>query len=501
MSLKKNSRGGIGPRLIVWSTLLLTFSLIIVSTTVYYLLSNSLRENDHALLKRLALSYSQSIKLHQGFSKLSSEISPEVMVKVLNADGTELYSQLPKIIEGDFEDEDEIQQIDQAVKKMPIADGFETVLLLSGEEDHDFFQRSEFWLRKFAFNKKWTSILPMIDNDLFEVYSMKLSNGGVIRVGRSSEETEEHLSDIRKISMLVIVPFVFIGLFLNFLLSKSILAPLKELAETIEKIKKGDLKARGKIFGSGDEVDLLSEEFNSLVEQNEKLITNLKNTIDNVAHDLRTPLTRFRVSAENALTRFDDKEVFREALQDGLENADKMKDLLNAIMDVSEAESMTMSIKSEVINLEELLANLEDLYLYSAEDKKIQIIREVEKDLRVKGDITRLSQALGNLLDNALKFSPEFSIVTLKASRKGDDVLIEVVDQGMGVEESEKERIWERLYRGDKSRSTSGMGIGLSVVRAIIRAHYGEVWVENSTTKGSIFVVRLPFCHDPVIIP
>lgn len=503
MSSKKINLSGIGPRLIGWSTLLLTFSLIFVSATVYYLLSSTLRENDRAYLQRLALSYAQSIKVNNGVQHISfDKISPELMVKVIDQDGkTELFSHLPEYIERDFEDADEIRQVDEAQRSMKLKEHFDTVLLLSGEEDDDLFQAFEYWMRKCALKHKWKSILPIIDNDLFEVYTMPLPTGGWIRVGSSSEKAEEHLSDIRKTSLMVIIPFIFIGFIANFLLSRTILAPLKNLAHTIERIKKGELKARGEITGSGDEVDLLAEEFNSLLDQNEKLISNLKSTVDNVAHDLRTPLTRFRSSVESALTHPPDATVYREALQDGLENADKIRELLDAIMDVSEAETQTMSIKKEAVSLNELLDGLIDLYQYSAEEKNISLLGEMSDEITVSGDHVRLAQALGNLLDNSLKYSGSGTQVKITLVKENQEAVIQITDQGMGIEADDREKIWERLYRGDKSRSTSGMGIGLSVVQAIVKAHNGSISVESTVGVGSTFKVRLPLGNVQVIGP
>lgn len=493
MSSKKINLKGIGPRLIGWSTLLLTLSLIFVSTTVYYLLSSTLRENGRSYLQRLALSYAQAIKVNPSSYQFKNEIAPELMVKVIDQDGrTELFSHLPEFIERDFDDADEIKQIDRDQKKIKLAEGFATVLLESGEEDDDIFQELEWWLRKYTLKHGWTNILPMIDNDLFEVYTMPLEAGGWIRVGSSSEEAEEHLSDIRKISMVVIIPFIFIGFIANYILSRTILAPLKNLATTIEDVKNGNHQARGKISGNGDEVDLLSGEFNSLLDQNDKLITNLKSTIDNVAHDLRTPLTRFRSSVESALTQKSDPEIYREALQDGLENADKIRELLDAIMDVSEAETQTMRLKRESLNMKEVIENLVELYQYSAEDKNISIQAHMQDEVRVSADRVRIMQAMGNLLDNALKYSAPNTQVNISLGVEDHTAVIEIKDQGMGIDESDREKIWERLYRADKSRSTSGLGIGLSVVKAIVKAHGGSISVESRLGEGSSFKIKLP---------
>ena len=493
MSSKKTRFSGIGPRLVLWSTLLLSFSLICVSTTVYYLLSNSLRKSDQELIMKLAKSYARSYE-ENGVEHLKDEVSPEVLVSIVSKRGEEKFTLMPEYIDHDFEDEEEIEQIRQATQRLPLKEGWSTILLLSGEEDKDILHRLEYKLRKYVWMNKWYSLLPLIDNDMAEVYTMKMDDDHWIRVGRSSEDREEHLAKIRNISLMVLVPFILLGIIMSFILSRKILKPVKDLAATIKQIKGGNTNARAHVRNSGDEVDQLAEEFNALLEHNEILVGNLKSTIDNVAHDLRTPMTRFRASVENSL-REGSKEAYLEGLQDGLENAEDILKLLNAIMDVSEAETQTMKIHQEEIELDAFFERLADLYQYVAEEKSITIESHIPPQLLVKGDQVRLVQVFGNLLDNAIKFSEPHKTVKILASIEDEIIHISVIDEGPGIPAGDLERIWDRLYRGDKSRSTSGLGIGLSVVQAIVKAHNGTIRVESTLGQGARFIVSLPSCN------
>lgn len=497
MSSKKINLNAIGPRLVIWSTLLLTVSLLAVSSTVYYLLSSSLRENDQATIRQMALDFGHNIQ-QKGPDGTKSMIPSNVLVVVLNEKGEEIFSSYPEYLDKDFEDEEEIAQIKHDVGVMPLKVGWYTILLLSGEEDMDLFHKIEYKARKYAWEKEWDSILPIIDNDLVEVYTLKLDNGYWIKVGRSSEDREEQLSEIRYISLIVLAPFIVLGFLLSIVLAWSVLSPVKNLADVIKRIKSGETSARGKIRGTDDEVDTLAKEFNSLLDQNEILITNLKSTIDNVAHDLRTPLTRFRASAEYALSHSDDKEALKEALEDGFENSDTIIKLLNAIMDVSEAETQTMKIRHEKINLHDFITGLVDLFQYSADDKEIKLAASVNLELTVSADRIRLSQALGNLIDNALKYSHEKSTIFIRAEVLSHEIQISVEDQGPGIEKENLDKVWDRLYRGDKSRSTSGLGIGLSVVKAIAKAHQGRVLVVSELNHGSRFSLILPIRNEEV---
>lgn len=493
MSLKKSRTSGITVRLLFWIMLLLSVSLICVSGTVYYLLSNSLRKSDQELIIKLAQTYAHTYK-EGGSEHLKEDISPEVMVSILDKGGKTIFLTMPSYIDHDFEDEEEILQIKQDTEKLPLKEGVNTILLLSGEEDTDILHQWEFSLRQFALEKNWTSILPLIDNDMVEIYTMPIHDGQWIRVGRSSEEREEHLARIRNISLIVLIPFLVIGFILSFILSRSILAPVNDLVSTIKRIKAGEASARAKVKGSGDEVDILGDEFNLLLDHNEKLVENLKSSIDNVAHDLRTPLTRFRISAEEALNK-NSPEAYKEAVHESLESSENILNLLNAIMDVSESETKTMKLKPESIQVKDFFDELIDVYSYLAEDKHIRIQSQIDSSLCMRGDRFRLNQVFGNLLDNALKFSSPETIVEITAVSSGSSIIVSVKDQGAGIASEDVNKIWDRLFRGDKSRSTPGLGIGLSVVKAIVHAHQGQISVVSSLNQGSTFIVSLPSCN------
>lgn len=492
MSLKKINLHGIGPRLIIWSTVLLTISLMVVSTTVYYLLSTSMRKDDRQTILKMANNY-KKIHKDRGVSYLLEIIPTDTLVLITDGHGKNIASSLSSFKDHDFDDDGELEIILDEISHKPLKSGWQ--VYLSKERKAGLIQEAELLLQKIALKNQWWSILPLIDNDILEIYSMPLENGNWIKVGRSSEEREEQLLEIKNISLMVILPFIILGFFLSYLLSRSILSPVKDLAKTIRRIKLGETGLRVNVKHSGDEVDLLASEFNALLDHNDRLITNLKSTIDNVAHDLRTPLTRMRSSAEFALSGADDINALKEALQDDFENSDKILALLNAIMDVSEADTQTMKIHPEVINVRELLLGLMDLYQYSAEDKEISFEVTAPLELNIHADRVRITQALGNLIDNALKFSHKGTTVRLEACESEGSCIIKIKDEGMGIEAQDLERIWDRLYRGDKSRSTAGLGIGLSVVKAIVKAHQGSIVVESIPEKGSAFIITLPRCN------
>jgi signal transduction histidine kinase len=271
------------------------------------------------------------------------------------------------------------------------------------------------------------------------------------------------------------------------------LKPIRQINDTVSDLTAtGNMKARLPVIRTGDELDDLSRLVNQMLARIETLITGMKETLDNVAHDLRTPMTRLRGMAEMALAGDRSPGSCREALADCLEESERVLAMLNTLMDISEAETGTMHLEVEQVNLSEILAGVVELYRYVAEEKRIAIETSYPAELSLTGDRKRLQQALANLVDNAIKYTPAGGRVTVEAMEVSGQSVIKVKDSGPGIPPEEIDRIWDRLYRGDQSRSQRGLGLGLSLVKAIIAAHHGRVEVASQPSAGSIFTVYLP---------
>lgn len=495
MYLKRNKKLKLRTKLIISTTLLLSISLFIVATTIYYLLSDSLRLNDQENLLKITNEYSDHIKRNR-LDFYQQNHPKDLLIIVQDNKKGLLFLSEPKVLEDDLEEKKEIKNLILDSKLLPLRDGLDTLLLLSTKDNQDLFPQLESRFFHFAHSMNWPNIMPLMDNDLFEIYTKQVQEDIWIKIGKSSEEREERLSDIRAIGFAVIIPFIFLSIILSYFFSEMILSSLKSLVHTIEKIKNGDNEARAEVIGANDEIDTLSLHFNSLVSHNQKLINGLKSTIDNIAHDLRTPLTRFRMSAENALNNATNKEQLVEALEDGLENSEKMVQLLNAIMDISESEAGTINLNKAQVNIKEILLSVIDLFSYISEEKSIEVKLDTFADFFILADQIRLTQAFANILDNAIKFSPQDSKVEISVEKENEDIIVKVKNSGEGILIEDIPHIWDRLYRADKSRSTQGFGLGLSIVRAIILAHQGNVEVQSSPEMGTIFSLRLPICNE-----
>jgi signal transduction histidine kinase len=295
------------------------------------------------------------------------------------------------------------------------------------------------------------------------------------------------------VSLIALVAGVAGGL----VLTRSTLQPIYDLINVVQGIiRTGRTDTRVPVRSAqGDAVDELSALFNTMLDRINALIAAMGESLDNVAHDLRTPLARLRGNAERAIQAGESpaaRNVQREALSDCLEESERILSMLNTMMDISEAETGVLQLRREPVALRALLAEVVELYEDVADAKKVRVIMEPGDEVVVSGARDRLRQVFANLLDNAIKYTSEGGEVRITVARDGDSAVVTVADTGAGIAAEHLPRIWERLYRADPSRSERGLGLGLSLVKAYVGAHGGDVEAQSQPGRGSVFTLRLP---------
>ena len=337
----------------------------------------------------------------------------------------------------------------------------------------------------------WGQVRARDRNAVLEVATLPLGGGTVLQVGKSNEARDLLLSNFRRVLGLAAAAAVAIGIIGGLFLTRSTLKPLRDLRDAVQRIlRTGQTDDRVPVYGTDDAADELSGLFNAMLARITTLIHGMRNALDHVAHDLRTPMTRLRVTAESALAT-NDPARHREALSDCLEESDRVLSMLTTLMDISEAETGTVKLNLSPVDLAKLASEVTAVYEDAAEDAGVVLTANVAGQLVVNADRNRLRQALANLVDNGIKYTPSGGRVDVEAHAGESSVSISVRDTGAGIPEHEIPRIWDRLYRGDQSRTTRGLGLGLSLVRASVEAQGGTVTVESQPGRGSTFTITL----------
>jgi signal transduction histidine kinase len=328
---------------------------------------------------------------------------------------------------------------------------------------------------------------------VLEVASVQLFDGTILQVGKSNEIRLALLRKFQWIVGLVSVAALAIGLTGGLVLTRSTVQPIYDLIAVVRGIiRTGRTDTRVPARNeAGDAVDELSALFNTMLDRINALIAAMGQSLDNVAHDLRTPLARLRGIAERALQSADPTAA-RDALETCLEESERILSMLNTLMDISEAETGVVQLKREPVSLRDLLGEAVELYDDVADEKDVTVALEPGEEITIAAAPDRMRQVFANLLDNAIKYTPQGGQVRVIAVRDGDTAVVSVTDTGAGIAPEHLPRIWDRLYRADPSRSERGLGLGLSLVKAYVEAHGGTVAATSEPGRGSTFTVRLP---------
>jgi len=463
MSLRslKQLQKKIGFRLTIWYSGIFILGALFLFALAYFLLSSSLHKQDHEAIQ-LRLEELSALYQTGGKELLEREVT----------------------VEKKFE------------KKLPF------FIRLAGRGNKTLFLYFPYQWVEFDIKQlekitpdtitMWARLPDKNNRKELEVASIRLSDDYLLQVGKSTEDREKILRHFREIFTAVMVPLILFGFAGGAFLAFRALQPIRHLISAVRSVGPNKMDVRVPIPHTGDELDELATLFNGMLEKIETLINGMRDSLDNVAHDLRTPITRFRGTAEMALRSDQNLGVCQEALADCIEESEQMLTMLNTLMDISEAETGVMRLDLKSVNVSDLIESVAELYRYVAEDKGILVHTIASNDLYLTVDPNRMRQILANLLDNAIKYTPNGGRIDIKAYHSGQKIVILVKDTGIGMHHEELPRIWDRLYRCDQSRSQKGLGLGLSLVKVIVQAHKGQIEVVSEPEKGSTFSISLP---------
>jgi heavy metal sensor kinase len=339
-----------------------------------------------------------------------------------------------------------------------------------------------------------TAAIPDRKEKVRIVYSM-LGDGIILQLGYSLETDTRIFEAFRKILLLTMALLTVFSAGIGWFMARRALSGLASVTRTARQISGSDLLKRVPVTGKGDEIDHLAVTFNDMLDRIQRLITGIREMSDNIAHDLRSPITRIRGVAEITLSGEKRIEPYEQMAASTIEECDRLLDIINTMLIISETEAGIGKLTMEPVNLAEIIQSACELFRPLAEEKGIKLRSRWGEQPTIHGDVRLIQRMVANLLDNAVKYTPESGKIEVTLDihdDHGESVDIGVTDTGIGIAEDDIPNIFNRFYRCDRSRSDKGIGLGLSLAKTIARAHGGDIEVSSSLSKGSRFTIRLP---------
>lgn len=323
-----------------------------------------------------------------------------------------------------------------------------------------------------------------------------LTGGLRLLAGRDIEQLHQVQGFMRQALGIALVLALMLGMASGYLMSRNMLRRIENVNKTSRAIRSGHLDERIPLKGSGDEFDNLARELNSMLDRINHLMNEMREVTDNIAHDLKTPLTRLQAGLEDALRTGHGGDEAIEAMRAGVSEADVLLDMVNGLLNLSRTEAGAGRDEMELLEIGDLLRDLADLYEPAAAEAGISLNTELAKKHQVKVNRQIISQAVSNLLDNAIKYAAlggqeQGAQIGLELAENNTRIEIIVSDNGPGIPEADRERVIERFVRLDASRSQPGAGLGLSIAAAAARLHDGLLRLEDNS-PGLRAVISLP---------
>jgi heavy metal sensor kinase len=332
---------------------------------------------------------------------------------------------------------------------------------------------------------------PDRSHEIRVVYAL-IGPGLVIHLGQAMEDLARVIDAFQRVFTVVMAALFILAAVIGWFMARRALSGVAGVTRTAQRISGGSLAERVPVSGRGDEVDQLAVTFNQMLDRISTLVAGIKEMTDNIAHDLKSPITRIRGQAELALTGGGSRGEYEAMAGSAVEECDRLLDMIDTMLFISRTEAGVTRPHYQELDLAAVVGDACRLFEAWAEEKGIRLSCETPKALPMSGDFRLVQRMLANLLDNAIKYTPQGGAVSVSARRDPPQgMVIEVSDSGSGISAADLPHVFERFYRGDPSRSQAGAGLGLSFAQAVARAHKGDVTASSSHT-GSAFTVKIP---------
>ena len=343
-------------------------------------------------------------------------------------------------------------------------------------------------------NTIYQTLSPPDRNFKIRIISRGIFGGKyIVQIGKTMRDEEELVGVYKKVFGGAVLVLLLCGIVLAWIEAQRAMRGVKRVTHMARNIGYNGICDRVQSQGEGEEIDDLAQTFNTMLDRIEDLMRGLKDVTNNIAHDLRTPITRIRGLAETTLGKDQSIENFQESVGNIVEECDRLVVMINTMLEIAEADAGLKKIDKAPVDIVALVKKGGDIFLPVAQDKGIHLDFKSSSDrLVVMGEPMRLQRVISNLLDNAIKFTAQGGDIRVEIEKKGTDAIIFIKDTGIGIDESHKTRIFEKFYRIESSRSAPGNGLGLSYVQSIVSSMGGTVEVESILARGSIFIVKLP---------
>jgi len=334
-----------------------------------------------------------------------------------------------------------------------------------------------------------TIVLPEDDYEA-RMVSAVIGPGTILQIGETLEEADDYLEIFRNLFIILIVLMIILSTLIGWYLARRALIDMEEVTRTAEDISNGSYDRRVDVKGKLKEIERLSTTFNKMLDRIQILLNSMKEINDNIAHDLRSPLARIRGIAEMTLVSEKTLDDYKDMAASTVEDCDSLIDMINTMLDITEAEAGVNGTQEEEFDIVAMINEACELFRPVADEKIIELNCSLPESYLFRGVKKKMQRIVTNLLENAIKYTPERKAVNVSTLVQDDEIQIIFQDNGIGISEKDLPHIFERFYRCDRSRSQSGVGLGLSLAKAFAESMKGMIQVNSKMNQGSTFTLK-----------